>query len=325
MSSLTPSPAAAMLDRLGWPPADPDVLPTSPARFADGGQYRIEIPSVEGPRVLEAVLDEARRREVGLHRVSQGSGIMMLTDGEIEAMAAMCADAGIELSLFVGPRAGWDTGATVLSTAGRTLGAQLRGQDQLRAALDDVLRACALGIRSVLIADLGLLQVLHMARRAGEVPADLVIKISVQLAAANAVAVRVLADLGATTINVPTDLSVRQLAAIRQASEVPLDIYVEVPDNFGGFVRHYDIPPLVQAVAPVYLKFGLRNAPDIYPSGLHLEAAAVVMGRERVRRAALGLAMLDRFLPDAVASPVGVRSAAGVPVTARGAGREAHS
>ena len=75
----------------------------------------------------------------------------------------MCADAGIELSLFVGPRAGWDTGATVLSTAGRTLGAQLRGQDQLRAALDDVLRACALGIRSVLIADLGLLQVLHMA------------------------------------------------------------------------------------------------------------------------------------------------------------------
>jgi hypothetical protein len=324
MSPLVPSPAAAVLERLGWPSADPDALPESTARFADGAQYRVEIPSVEGPHVLEAVLDEARQRDVRLHRVSQGSGIMMLTDAEIGAMASMCTEAGIELSLFVGPRAGWDTGATVLSPAGRTLGAQLRGQDQLRAALDDVLRACALGIRSVLIADLGLLHVLHLAKQTGDVPADLVIKISVQLAAANAVAVRVLADLGATTINVPTDLSVRHLAAIRQASDVPLDVYVEVPDNFGGFVRHYDIPPLVQAVAPVYLKFGLRNAPDIYPSGLHLESAAVAMGRERVRRAALGLAMLQRFLPDAVASPVGVRSAAGVPVTAHGAGRESH-
>jgi hypothetical protein len=321
MTSLRSSPAATLLDTLGWPSADPGPLPTSAARFADGGQYRIEIPSVEGPRVLESVLAEAASRHVPLHRVSQGSGIMMLSDADLLEMADRCREAGVELSLFVGPRAGWDTGATVLSPAGRTLGAQLRGQDQLRAALDDVLRACALGIRSVLIADMGLLHVLDMAKRSGGVPADLVIKISVQLAAANAVAVKVMADLGATTINVPTDLSVSQLAAIRLASDVPLDVYVEVPDNFGGFVRHYDIPPLVQAVAPVYLKFGLRNAPDIYPSGLHLETAAVAMGRERVRRAALGLDMLRRFYPDAVASPAGVRTAAGVPVEAAEAAR----
>ena len=31
----------------------------SDARFADGLRYRIEIPSVEGPRVLAAVLEEA--------------------------------------------------------------------------------------------------------------------------------------------------------------------------------------------------------------------------------------------------------------------------
>ena len=55
----------------------------SDARFADGLRYRIEIPSVEGPRVLEAVLDEAERRSVPVRRVSQGSGVMMLTDAEI--------------------------------------------------------------------------------------------------------------------------------------------------------------------------------------------------------------------------------------------------
>jgi hypothetical protein len=101
---------------------------------------------------------------------------------------------------------------------------------------------------------------------------------------------------------------------MRQASDVPLDVYVEVPDNFGGFVRHYDIPALVQAVAPLYVKFGLRNAPDIYPSGLHLEAAAVAMGRERVRRADLGLGLLRRHLPEAGMSPAGVSGARGVPV-----------
>ena len=59
----------------------------SDARFADGLRYRIEIPSVEGPRVLAAVLEEAERRSVPVRRVSQGSGVMMLTDEEIREMA----------------------------------------------------------------------------------------------------------------------------------------------------------------------------------------------------------------------------------------------
>ena len=60
----------------------------SDARFADGLAYRIEIPSVEGPEALQAVLDEAAARDVPVRRVSQGSGVMMLTDEEIGAMAA---------------------------------------------------------------------------------------------------------------------------------------------------------------------------------------------------------------------------------------------
>ena len=45
------------------------------------------------------------------------------------------------------------------------------------------------------------------------------------------------------------------------------------------------MPNIISVAAPVYFKFGLRNSPDIYPSGLHLEDLAVKMGRERVRRA----------------------------------------
>ena len=40
------------------------------------------------------------------------------------------------------------------------------------------------------------------------------------------------------------------------------------------------------------MKFGLRNAPDLYPSGTHLEATTVALSRERVRRARLGMELL---------------------------------
>jgi hypothetical protein len=53
------------------------------------------------------------------------------------------------------------------------------------------------------------------------------------------------------------------------------------------------------------VKFGLRNAPNIYPSGTHLEATAIALGRERVRRAEIGLSMLERYYPEATATKRG--------------------
>ena len=297
--------AHELLAGLGLPETDLYGLPDSGKRFPDGARYRVEIPSVEGPRVLEAVLDEAERREVQLHRVSQGSGVMLLTDAEILEMCAMAREAGLELSLFVGPRASWETGAASVSSAGKVLGAQHRGQDQLAYALEDVLRGVSLGLRGVLVADAGLLWVLRDLKEKGELPEDLVVKVSVQLSAANAAAVKAMEGLGAGTYNTPTDLSLAQLAAIRAVTDLPLDVYVEAPDDFGGFVRHYEIPDLVRVASPVFVKFGLRNAPNIYPSGTHLEATAVALGRERVRRAEIGLSMLDRYFPEAETTQAG--------------------
>ena len=131
------------------------------------------------------------------------------------------------------------------------------------------------------------------------------------LGAANPVSIRLLERLGLTTFNVPTDLSLAQLAAIRAATTMPLDIYIEVPDDIGGFIRHYEIAEIVRVSAPVYLKFGLRNAPNIYPSGTHLEATAVALTRERLRRAKLGLDLLHRLDPDTVMSPLPELAVAG--------------
>jgi Peptidase family U32 len=283
-----------LLAGLGLPPGDGHGLPASAERFPDGSHYRVEIPSVEGPRCLEAVLVEADRLAVPVARVSQGTGVGLLTDAEIAEMAKMAVGAGVEISLFARPCAGWDASAMARAPAGGVLASCARGQDQLAAVIDEIRRAADLGIRSVLVSDIGVLSVFGRLRADGVLPAEMQAKVSVMLPAANPAAARLFADLGADTLNLPTDLTLAQISAIRSATSVPLDIYVEAPDNLGGFVRHYEMPRLIDVAAPVYVKFGLRNAPDLYPSGTHLEATAVALSRERVRRARLALDLLER-------------------------------
>ncbi len=296
---------AKALAELGIPARDPADSPSSDKRFPDGGEYRIEIPSTEGPRSLAAVIDEALKRHVPVHRVSQGSGIMLMTDDEIREMLLIGRNERMEVNLFVGPRATFDIGAQVFSPAGRTLGLSLRGADQLRFALADVARGCEFGLRSVLVSDIGSLQVIAKMRETGELPKNLIIKTSVMMAPCNPASAKLLEDLGADTINIPSDLTLPQIAGIRAALTKPIDFYVEAPDNIGAFIRYFEIPDLIRVAAPVYLKFGLRNSPDIYPCGTHIENTALALSRERVRRAQIAMEQIKRHAPGAVMSPLG--------------------
>jgi hypothetical protein len=305
----------SFLESIGLPRGDLHDLPTSEKRFPDGAQFRVEIPSVEGPACLEAVLEETDRLDVRVHRVSQGSGVFLLTDDELDRMARTAGDARVEISLFARPNAAWDTSAMARAPAGSVVAPASRGQEQLIQGIEDVKRAADHGIRSVLIADLGLLSVFGAMRAAGELPEDMQAKISVMLPAANPAAARVFAQLGASTLNLPTDLTLPQIAAVRAAVDLPLDLYVEAPDNIGGFVRLHEIPEIIRIAAPVYVKFGLRNAPDVYPAGTHLEATTIALSRERVRRARLGLELLARSGFEPATSELGAPGLA-VPVLA---------
>jgi hypothetical protein len=279
--------------------------PTSPHRFPDGGAWRIEIPSVEGVEPLRAVLAEARALEVPVHRVSQGSGVMMLTDDEIAEMLDLANEASAELCLFLGPRGIWDIGASTTSSSGGA-GPRARGSAQLGQCLEDLRRAAELGIRNVLVADEGVLWAGHRLRASGELPADFRFKISVLIGPVNPLGFQVVAALGGDSINVPSDLTLEHLAEVRALSPATIDMYIEAPDDIGGFVRLYDTAELIRVAAPIYLKFGLRNAPSIYPVGRHLVDVAVATGRERVRRARLALDILDRLGgPPLPMSPLG--------------------
>ena len=283
------------LTSLGLPPGDLGDLPASTKRFADGVAFRVEIPSVEGPGPFRAALAAARDHAVRFHRISQGSGMMLLTDDEIAEMVALGTEAGVEVCLFVGPRASWDVGIQVTAASGRVAAGTLRGADQVVYGIEDIKRGCDLGVRSILVADIGQLWVIGRMKDAGKLPTDLQIKTSISFPATNPATCRLLEDLGATTINLPVDLTLAQIAAIRAAVDTPLDLYVEGADDFGGVVRYYEIPDLVRVAAPIHLKFTVRNAPGLYPSGEHLAAVAEPTARERVRRAAIGWALLERY------------------------------
>jgi hypothetical protein len=267
-------------------------LEPSPKRFPDGAQYRVEIPSVEGPACLAAVVEESARLGVAIHRASQGSGVFLHTDVELDEMARIAAAVPLEVSLFARPSAGWVMSPTARAHAG--FAASAFGLEGVAAQLEDCVRAADHGFRSVLIGDVGVLEVFGRARAAGLLPADMQAKISVMLPASNPASAALFERLGASTINLPTDLSIAQIAAIRAAVDIPLDVYIESPDNVGGYLRYHEITELIRVASPIYLKFGLRNAPDVYPAGTHLEGTTVALTRERVRRARLGMEMLGR-------------------------------
>jgi len=289
--SGSPKGSAALARHVG---AAAETLAVSDVRFADGAQIRIEIPSVENPEALRAAVEEAHQRKVPIHRASQGSGSMLLTNEDLREMARIGADEGLEVNLFVGPREEYGIGGAVRSPEGLLLSGRLRGFHQLRYALEDIERAVEAGIRGFLIADTGLLEILRDMVKAGDLPSGIVWKVSAVLAPSNPVTFRQLVALGGSTVNVPSDVSLGELAEIRSLSDAPIDLYLESPDSLGGVVRGHEIAEIAAVAAPLYAKFGLRNARAVYPAGAHLRDDVVANVREKVRRAQLALEWLDR-------------------------------
>ena len=182
----------AFLKSIGMPEGDAYDLPSSGKRFADGGQYRFEVPGIQGPGVMEALLEEMDRYGICIHRVTQTKGIMMLTDNEIMEMVRLARQAATDLILAIGPRATTDTSASVNTPEGVRMGYRLRGQEQVVRAVEDVKRGAALGCRSFLVYDEGCLWLLNEMRKAGEIPADCHFKVSAHAGHGNPCSARLL-------------------------------------------------------------------------------------------------------------------------------------
>lgn len=293
------------LQGMNLPGHELNLLPDSPSAFLDGGHYRVEIPGVESREALDAVVETAREVDLIVHRVTALGGIMLLPDQEIRAMADLGAAQRIEVCLAVGPRAPYGAMAGPRTPDGAGRGWRLCGTDELVYAIEDVRRAVALGIRSVLVADEGLLWVLREMKTSGVLPDELALRASSHIGACNPASIWLLEELGAASYALPPDLTVARIATMRAAVDMPLEVAVECSGVQGGFVRLYEAPEFVRVAAPLYLSYDLRVAPEVSPGGSHVAGMMVSLCRERVRRARLGQNMLERYLPHVVASPRG--------------------
>ena len=262
-------------------------------RFEDGGQYRFEVPGIQGPSALESLLNACDDYDLTIHRATQTKGIMFLLDDEISRMVDLADDANIQLFLAVGPRAPYDTSATVQTEEGKRIGYRLRGYNNLIYAIEDVKRAVDLGVRGILLYDEGLLFALSKMRENGELPSDLKFKLSAHAGCSNPASAKLFESIGLNSLNPVRDLQIPMLASLRDAIDIPIDVHTENPKSTGGFIRHYEVPEMIKVASPIYLKTGGSIAKHHSWDTTNAEA------KLRAKQVALVRDLIERFYPEA--------------------------
>ena len=257
--------------------------------MSDSRDVSFEFPSIEHPVLLQLLIEEAQRRDVPIHRVSMGGGTRMLTNSERDDMLSQAHEHGIDVYSFISSRNSFET------LVDQAAAEQLRGEVAFRDAIEELHLCSGWGVNGVLLADLGLLDAANKLRVSGDLH-GLAFKTSVAIAPTNASAAALYERLGASSINVSGSSTIDDLAAMRSrlSSSTTLDIYIEISSDLAGGLRYRDAAALVEAAAPVHLKFGILNAPALYPYGAHLESIAHQVTREKARRAELVCEALAR-------------------------------
>jgi len=299
------------MEKHGIPGKDLYELPTSEKRFPDKCHYRTEISGVERPSTLEALIDEMDKRDVPVHRlISMVMGATLLSDDELEKFSKMARDAKLEVIVTPGPRTFWDLGGQIRTPEGALSGLRFRGSDNLAYVIADIKRAIEFGFRGFLVVDEGLLWLLNEMRKAGDIPKDVVFKVSILTGHANAAGAKVLQMLGANTFNPVADLTLPMLAAIRRAIEIPIDVHVYLFDSFGGFNRFWETPEIARVAAPCYYKIepgpGMSALYKPWISPEHL----AFLAREKVKQAEIIISIMEKNYPEARLSEVGAKDLA---------------
>ena len=224
--------------------------------------------------------------DLTIHRATQTKGIMFLLDDEISDMVNLAREANIQLFLAVGPRAPYDTSATVQTEEGKRIGYRLRGYNNLVYAIEDVKRAVDLGVRGILLYDEGLLYTLSKMRDAGELPKDLLFKLSAHAGCSNPASAKLFESIGLNSLNPVRDLQIPMLASLRDAIDIPIDIHTENPKSTGGFIRHYEVPEMIKVASPKH----------------HSWDTTEKEARQRAKQVALIRDLIERYYPDAIMS-----------------------
>jgi hypothetical protein len=297
----------AFMEKEGIPGRDGYDLPTSFKTFPDGANYRIEIAGVERASTMEAMLDEARKRDIVVHRVIAAVGGSIYCDfAELRAMARLGREEGIEVIMTVGHRKGWDVGARESATLeGQMQGFRLRGSDHVSYHIADIMRCIEAGHRGFLVYDEGVLYLLNKMRQAGVIPHDTIFKFSVFGGYCSAAGAKVVAAMGVNSLNPASDVSLPILASIRKAVDIPLDVYLAVVDSFGGMFRAYEAPEIARVASPCYFKFEPGTSEGEMYKPWVTETWHQDFVRQKVKIASIVMEIMQKHAPEIRTSPRG--------------------
>jgi hypothetical protein len=264
---------------------------------------------------LEALIDESNKRQMPIHRlISVVMGATLLDKAELKDFAQMAADAQMEVILTPGPRAAWDTGRQLVTPEGAYSGARLRGSDLLKQAISDIIRCIEIGFRGFLVMDEGLLWLLNEMKKRGDIPKEVIFKVSIYAGHGNPASGKLLEMLGASTFNPLGDLTLPQFASIRQAIDIPIDIHIMLADSFGGYIRFYDGPEMARVCAPCYFKIEPGPACTVGPGALYKLWTSpdlmAFLAREKVKYAQIIHELIQENFPEATMSKVGAQDLA---------------
>src|SRR5512137_1141565 len=287
----------AYLKKIGMPQGDAFDMPSSDQRFPDGAAFRIEDPTVNSAETVASLLETAEKNGITINRITETFGMFRHTAAEIREYCRLCHDYGCELLMSTGPRATYDTGATVLSPQGARIGYRLRGMEQVIRGIEDIKRGYDLGVRGFLIYDEGMLWLVGQMRRDGALPKEIIFKTSAHLGQCNPCSFKLLESLGADSINPVRDLQIPMIAALRQAVKTPLDVHTDNPPGSGGFIRAYEAPEIVRVAAPVHCKTG-----NSVVSG-HGQLTSADDGRKMADQASIVVEMVNKYYPELTQSP----------------------
>jgi hypothetical protein len=245
------------------------LIPDSEKRFPDGANYRLEVSGMETPGVLEAVIDEAKKLGIPIHRaIATVNGSKHWNNHDLMDLAKIAAKNRIEVIICPGNL------ARGLIENPNNLFTMMNWQNcaEVDVYWFEVLRCLRFGFRGFLVWRKSMLKFLAEERTCGHIPRETIFKVSTFDNNANILDFQLCRDLGADTINCTNGLSIEALSAIRQAVDTVMDIHAtfwqmaiekhRVGNNIYVptlAVKHYDrvadAPEIARVASPVYFKF----------------------------------------------------------------------
>ncbi len=243
------------------------ILPDSPKKFPDGANYRIEVSGIETAEILEAVVDEAKKLRIPIHRaIATVAGSKFYTDEQLQALAEVAMRNKIEVIICP-----WKLARLALDNPNRILtDLKFEGNQEIDEYISEIYRCIDLGFRGFLVWDKDVLELLNFKRQKPSMSSDVIFKLSTFANSINVLNFVYAVRKGANTINTANGLSLEKLALIRYFTprEVKLDVHIVFwqlgfEKNEKGalelktlpYDRIKDAPEIARVCSPVYFKF----------------------------------------------------------------------